>query len=115
VFCSLPFDKSPGPNGYNTDFVKRCWPIIKDDFYCLCDDFHNGSVCLQSINGSHITLIPKVDAPSHPSDFRLISLLNTSIKIITKLLSNRLQKIMQVVHQNQYGFIKGRTIQDYVA
>jgi len=79
------------------------------------DDFHNGSVCLQSINGSHITLIPKVDAPSHPSDFRLISLLNTSIKIITKLLSNRLQKIMQVVHQNQYGFIKGRTIQDYVA
>lgn len=35
------------------------------------------------------------------------------MKILTKLLANRLQsKALQVVNENQYGFIKGRTIQD---
>jgi hypothetical protein len=38
------------------------------------------------------------------------------MKIITKLLSNRLQTVMtSLVHKNQYGFIRGRTIQDCLA
>jgi retron-type reverse transcriptase len=60
--------------------------------------------------------MPKVDAPSSASDFRPISLLNISMKIITKLLANRLQRLItELVHQNQYGFIKQRTIQDCLA
>jgi hypothetical protein len=50
-----------------------------------------------------------VDVPARVSDFRPISLLNTSIKILTNLLANRLQRvIMELIHQNQYGFIKSR-------
>jgi hypothetical protein len=42
-----------------------------------------------------------------------ISLLNSSFKVLTKLLANRLQKVItRVIHKNQYGFIKERTIQD---
>jgi hypothetical protein len=113
VIKRLPSDKSLGPDGFNTDFVKRCWPIIKHEFYDLCAAFHEGNICLQSINGSHITLLPKKDHPAKVSDYRPISLLNTSVKIITKLLANRLQRvIMDLVHKNQYGFIQTRTIQD---
>lgn len=36
VIKHLPSDKAPGPDGFNTDFIKRCWPIIKQDFYNLC-------------------------------------------------------------------------------
>lgn len=47
------------------------------------------------------------------NDFRPISLLNCCLKIITKLLANRLQKIiLQLVHINQYGFLKDRAIHD---
>ena len=43
-------------------------------------------------------------------------MLNSSIKIITKLLANRLQKVIKrLIHKNQYGFIKSRTIQDCLA
>jgi hypothetical protein len=50
------------------------------------------------------------------SDFRPISLLNNSAKLITKLLANRLQLVLpSPIHKNQYGFIKNRTIQDCVA
>ena len=112
----MPTDKSPGPNGFNTDFIKRAWPIVKHDFYALCSAFYNGNLCLQSINGSYISLIPKVNNASRASDFRPISLLNTSMKLITKLLANRLQTVIQnIIHKNQYGFIHTRTIQDCVA
>jgi len=58
----------------------------------------------------------KVDGPTKVNDFSPISLLNISMKIITKLLANRLQKlIQQIIHKNQYGFIQSRTTQDCVA
>jgi hypothetical protein len=59
VVHHLTSDKSPGPYGFDTDFVKKCWPIIKHDFYDLCFAFQAGNVCLHSINGSHITLLPR--------------------------------------------------------
>ena len=59
VVRNLPSDKAPGPDGFNTDFVKKCWPIISQDFYNLCNAFYQGDVCLQSLNGSHIVLVPK--------------------------------------------------------
>lgn len=31
----LPSNKSPGPDGFNGDFLKKCWPIIAEDFYDL--------------------------------------------------------------------------------
>lgn len=116
VVALLPGDKSPGPDGFNTDFIKRCWPIIKQDFYNLCNAFYEGDICLQSLNGSFITLIPKVYGPTKVNAFIPISLFNISMKIITKLLANRLQTtIQQLIHKNQYGFIQIRTIQDCLA
>jgi retron-type reverse transcriptase len=50
------------------------------------------------------------------NDFRPITLLNCYLKIITELLANRLQKvILPIIHKNQYGFLKGRNIQDCLA
>jgi hypothetical protein len=116
IVKNLKNDKSPGPHGFSIDFMKRCWEVIKSDFYELCAGFFNHDIYLQSINGSYIILILKVDNPSKVGDFRPISLLNNSVKLLTKLLANRLQAvILQSIHQNQYGFIKGRSIQDYLA
>lgn len=113
VVKHLPSDKAPGPDGFNGDFIKACWDIISQDFYKLIEDFYEGHISLQSINSSYITLIPKKDNPTSPNDFRPISLLNCTIKIITKLLANRLQGIvLKIVHANQYGFLKKKTIQD---
>jgi hypothetical protein len=61
VVKDFPNNKSPGPDGFNAKFLKKCWPIIKTDFYYLCDNFHRGNLCLQSINGCFITLVPKKD------------------------------------------------------
>lgn len=115
VVKNLPSNKSPGPDGFNSDFIKHCWPIISSDFYWLCEAFHCGNLCLQSINSSHITLIAKKDDAIRVADYRPISLLNSSVKIMTKILANRLQvKLPALLHKNQYGFIKNRSIQDCI-
>jgi exonuclease III len=116
VINDLPSNKSPGPNGFNGDFLKKCWSLIAQDFYTLCQDFFNNNVCLQSINSSFITLVPKKDNLLALGDYGPISLLNSSIKLLTKILAVRLQKvILRLIHKNQYGFIKSRSIHDCLA
>ena len=59
VVKNLPTDKSPGPDGFNNEFIRNCWDIIKEDITDLIMAFHAGTVDLESINTSFITLIPK--------------------------------------------------------
>jgi hypothetical protein len=71
---------------------------------------------MQAVNNSFITLIPKVNNLVNTNDYRTISLLNSVLKLLTKLLSRRLQAvILKLIHKNQYGFIKSRSIQDCLA
>ena len=90
--------------------------MIKEDFYRLCRVFFDCNVNLESINSSFITLVPKVNNLETVNDFRPISLLNCSIILLTKILADRLQQvILQLLHENQYGFIRNKTIQDCIA
>ena len=94
-------DKAPGPDGFNGMFLKKCWHIIKEDVYQLCNDFFSGTVSLQAINNSFITLVPKNSNPVTPNDFRPISLFNSILKLITKLMADRLQAlIIPLIHIN---------------
>lgn len=43
VVKNLPNDKSPGPDGFNNEFIKKCWNTIKQDFYELCWAFQNNN------------------------------------------------------------------------
>jgi hypothetical protein len=68
---------------------------------------------MQNINGSHVVIVRKKEDPASVNDYRAIYLLNISVKILNKILANRLQRVMlRFIHANQYGFIKGRSIKD---
>jgi hypothetical protein len=106
VVKGLPNEKSPRPDGFDNEFIKNCWSIMGQDIVQLIQDFYDEKVALESINSSFVTLIPKIDSPTSPNDFRPISLLNDVLKIIMKILANKLQKIiLKLVHKNQYGFL----------
>lgn len=98
VVKSIPSNHAPGPDGFNGKFIKKCWPM---DFTRLFNNFFNNFSDLTSINSSYIVLVPKKSNPESVDDFRPISLLNYSVKCITKLLSGRLQSvILKLVHAN---------------
>jgi hypothetical protein len=102
VVKNLPNNHAHGPDGFNGLFIKKCWSIVKENSFRLFKDFCSKNVDLRSINSSFIALVSKKDNPKNVDDFRPISLLNYSLKCITKLLSQRLQKvILDLVHTNQ--------------
>lgn len=77
----------------------------------MINEVYRGEARLDNINYSMITLIPKKDQAETIGDFRPIALLNYSIKIITKLLSNRLApKLQSMIVDYQTSFISGRKI-----
>lgn len=116
IVKTMPADKAPGPDGFNGVFIKKCWPLIKNDIYRLFQEFYQNKVNLSLINSSFIVLVQKVSSPVIGSNFRPISLLNCCVKMLTKLLDERLQLIiLKIIHKNQYGFIRHRTIQDCLA
>lgn len=67
------------------------------------------------LNETYICLIPKVSCPQKITEFRLISLCNVVYKIVSKVLTNRLKKILpDVINESQSAFFPGRQIKDNV-
>ncbi|GKV11959.1 hypothetical protein SLEP1_g23168 [Rubroshorea leprosula] len=103
--------KSPGPDGFNFRFVKAMWEDIKADVVGFVQEFHRNGKLVRGSNASFIVLIPKVDNPQKIEEYRPISLIGVMYKIITKLLDNRLRKVLpKIIGEQQMAFIGGRQL-----
>uniref|UniRef100_A0A452XZ84 Reverse transcriptase domain-containing protein n=1 Tax=Aegilops tauschii subsp. strangulata TaxID=200361 RepID=A0A452XZ84_AEGTS len=79
----------------------------------LFEWFHDNKLDVQRLNYGIITLLPKVAGANKIQQFRPICLLRCIYKLITKVLTIRLEPYVDVLfsrHQN--AFIKKRDIMD---
>lgn len=83
-------DKAPGPDGMNMRALKFFWPNIKNLVFSSLLDFAQNLKVPKGFNSSFISLVPKVKDPKEVHDFRPISLINCTAKLLTKILANRL-------------------------
>ncbi|XP_039123619.1 uncharacterized protein LOC120260245 [Dioscorea cayenensis subsp. rotundata] len=112
----LGSDKASGSDGFPMFFFKTYWEFVKGEVMQLCEDFYTGKANLERINWACIALIPKVLSPSTPWEYRSISLINSSLKIISKILASRLITVMDsLVDHTQSAFLKGRHIWDLIS
>ncbi|XP_026459582.1 uncharacterized protein LOC113360270 [Papaver somniferum] len=55
-------NKAPGPDGYNLEFYKVCWNILKGDIMAAVNEFFSKGRLDWRLNTSFLKLIPKEDS-----------------------------------------------------
>ena len=107
--------KALGPDGMPPLFYQHYWNLIGHDISKFVLHYLNSTTLPDHLNHTFITLIPKKKNPKVASEFRPISLCNVLYKIFSKVLANRLKKILpNIIIENQSAFTKSRLISDNI-
>ena len=104
--------KTPGTDGLTTEFLKYIWPELK---VLIVGSFNyafaSGSLSISQRRGIISLIPPKKKDKTILENLRPISLLNVDYKILTKVLANRLEKVLpKIINPDQTGYVKGRYI-----
>ncbi|GKA26171.1 RNA-directed DNA polymerase, eukaryota [Tanacetum coccineum] len=106
-------NKSPGPDGYTFEFFRKYWTFIGNDIIQAVKAFFANGCFPRGCNSSFIALIPKIQDAKFVKDFRPISLIGSTYKIISKILANRLCLVLpDLISDVQSAFVANRQILD---
>jgi exonuclease III len=107
-------DSAPGPDGISYKIYRKLWTIVG---HFLLDAWkYSVSIGILPLDQriSAITLLPKVGkSPEKIENWRPITLSNCDLKIFTKLIANRVSKVLdKLIHPTQTAYIPGRSVHD---
>jgi hypothetical protein len=99
-------DKAPGSDGFSMGFFQCCWDILWPDVMAILNYFHGLCSFEKSLNATFVSLIPKKMDALEVRDFRPISLVGGTYKILAKLLANRLKMVLpKIISASQNAFV----------
>ena len=103
----MPVNKSPGPDGFTSEFFKESWSIVGKDFMLAIQSFFKNGFLPKGVNSTILALIPKKNEAKVMKDYRPISCYNVIYKVISKILAIQLKTILlKFIAPNQSAFIK---------
>ena len=107
--------KAPNSDGMHPIFSQYLWPLVGDEVTATILQFLNTAMFPCHLNHTFISLIPKVKNPELVSEFRPIRLCNVLYKIFSKVLANRLKKVLPtLIIEHQSAFTKSRLISNNI-
>ncbi|CAI8606000.1 unnamed protein product [Vicia faba] len=115
VLKSIGDLKALGIDGYGSKFFKHSWKMVEEDVMKTVKGFFERGELDYRFNKTLVTLIPKHDKSSNIKEYRLISSRTTMYNIISKVMSNRINKVLgSIISKNQAAFVPGQKIHDHV-
>lgn len=111
AIANLKSHKAPGPDGYTAKFFKNFKPGISPSLTQLFNSFLQGAHISQYMNMAYIKVLPKPGKDlTQPASYRPISLINVDLKLMSKIMADRLAGILpRLISPNQTGFVRGRS------
>ena len=110
---SMHPNKCAGPDGFSPGFYQQFWNVCSPDIFQECCCWLNDNQFPPSLNSTNIALIPKGQHQRTMKDWRPIALCNVLYKLLSKVLANRLKRVLhKCVSDNQSAFLSGRSILD---
>ena len=105
-------DKSPGLDGYTTEFIKFFWKRLGIFFYKAVNAYWRKQKLSVTLRQGIVSLLPKKDKPRNLiSNWRPISLLSIFYKILSSCIAERIKSMLPfLIHADQKGFLPGRYI-----
>ena len=105
-------DKAPGPDGYSYEFFKIFWEEIKFLMLNTFKEYLDKKKLSDQQKIGIITCLPKQGKDRrHMKNWRPITLLNSTYKIFSGLLANRIKTTLDsIIHNDQKGFVQNRFI-----
>ena len=105
--------KASGLDGFIINFFQSCWDHVKEEIWEVVEQSTKKGQVLKAFNVNFLSLIPKEHGEDSPGKFMPISLCNVVLKIITKVMANRLNPLMLgLISPEKYAFVEGRQILD---
>lgn len=86
-----------GIDGYGAKFFKATWDITKKDVINAVLEFFEEKMMYSAINNAILTLIPWSTNVNMMNDYMPISCYTTIYKIIYKIMTTRLSKILRSI------------------
>lgn len=95
-------------DGFPTLFYQKYWHILGTKVTVFYLSVLRGGTAMDSINQTHIVLIPKVSKPESITQFRPINLSTVLYKIIAKVIVIPMRDCLDVCfHESQCTFVLG--------
>ncbi|KAL3678136.1 hypothetical protein R1sor_021092 [Riccia sorocarpa] len=115
VVKRLPSEKAPGLDGATAEILVRCWAFMKDDCLAMLVSYWQDGVLAMCDSRGVIKLLPKNQERQRLRNWRPITLLTLTYKLISKTLAGRMKKILpDLVDEHQTGFVDGRSIHESI-
>lgn len=87
--------EAPGPDGYQPGFFKKTWDTTRACVHQFVKEILEGKEVLEEAAVALLVLVPKQTKPCVLKYFRPMSLCNVSIKLVTKVIANRLKMYLR--------------------
>ena len=105
-------NSAPGIDGLTAEFYKTFWPQLKFTLYdSYIYSFRKSYLSYSQSTGVTTLLHKGKNLPrNNLTNWRPITVTNTDYKIIAKVLSGRMAKVLpNIISETQFGFLKGRS------
>ena len=108
AISGLNSDKAPSPDGFPLAFWSFNWDFVKNEVFGFFKELHEHARFVKNLNATFLVPIPKKQTVEDFKDLRPISLVGGLYKILSKVLANRIKRVMdKVISKSQNAFVEG--------